>query len=56
MSSLAKCKGGKSRGYSRHGLETRLNDEYFLLDAKMSKFLQGSPYELAVAKEFKEVS
>ena len=44
------------RGYSRVDVESRLNDEYFQLDAKLKDLLEGSPFLEAVDLEFKEVS
>ena len=53
---LSLSKAGVDRGYSRVGLETRLNDEYFALDAMLQAHLKGGPFAAPVERQFKEVS
>ena len=52
---VRKLSGTSAKGYSRDGLESRLNNAYFELDKKIEVILQGCSLAESARKDFQEV-
>ena len=52
---VRKLSGTSAKGYSRDGLENRLNNAYFELDKKIEVTLQGCSLAENARKDFQEV-
>jgi hypothetical protein len=52
---VRKLSGTSAKGYSRDGLENRLNNAYFELDKKIEVTLQGCSLAESARKDFQEV-
>ena len=52
---VRKLSGTSVKGYSRDGLENRLNNAYFELDKKIEVTLQGCSLAESARKDFQEV-
>lgn len=52
---VRKLSGTSAMGYSREGLENRLNTVYFDLDKKIETTLEGCTLGDSVRREFQEV-